>query len=374
MPVSWTWQQATLLTFAAIPLGLRAERAYRALPTLPACEVVGGPLPKLSIIVPARNEAENLRFLLPSLCALQYSGSYEIIVVDDGSADGTGTVAAEFGARVIRLDSLPSGWLGKPHACHEGALAATGDWLLFTDADTIHSPGSAGAAVRYAVDRGSDGLSLFLEPSPHSAAERLALMTAFAGLFAGWPRGRSHASGRSAASRADMLNGQYILLSRQAYFDTGGFEAVANQPLEDLALGHLLAHEGFQTPILHGGDAATVRMYADDRAMWRGLSRLGSGSLRWSGLGSIASILFITSLMSPLITGAGVVSGRLRPWWLPVTWMAATASMVPWARRSGSAAWALLAPVAALMVQAAAVWGLVNRLLGRGLQWKGRRV
>lgn len=372
MPEWWTWRRAALLTFAAVPLGLRAERAYRALPTLSACEGAG-PLPKLSIIVPARNEADNLLSLLPSLNALSYPGFTEIIVVDDNSTDETAAVATEFGARVLRLDHLPSGWLGKPHACHQGALAATGDWLLFTDADTIHSPWSAGAAVRYAIDSGSDGLSLFLQPSPHNTAERLALMTAFAGLFAGWPRGRTDAAGRPAASGAGMLNGQYILLRRQAYFDTGGFEAVAGQPLEDLALGHLLAGKGYRAPIFHGGGVA-VRMYADEKAMWRGLSRLGSGSLRWSGLGSLATTLFVTALMSPLIAGAGVVSGRLRPWWLPVTWTASAASMVPWARRSGAAAWALLAPVAAFMVQAAAVWGLGNRLLGCGLHWKGRRV
>lgn len=369
----WTWRRAAMLTFAAVPLGLRAERAYRALPTL-SCGETGVPLPKLSIIVPARNEAGNLRSLLPSLNALNYPGFTEIIVVDDGSSDETASVAAELGARVLRLDHVPSRWLGKPHACHQGALVATGDWLLFTDADTIHSPWSAGAAVRYAIDSGSDGLSLFLQPSPHDTAERLALMTAFAGLFAGWPRGRSDADGRPAPDGAGMLNGQYILLSRQAYFGTGGFEAVAGQSLEDLALGRVLTGKGYRTPILHGGGAAVVRMYTDDRTMWQGLSRLGSGSLRWSGTGSLATMLFVTALMSPLIAGAGVVSGRLRLWWLPLTWTASAVSMLPWARRSGSAAWALLAPVAAFLVQAAAVWGLINRLSGRGLHWKGRRV
>ncbi len=171
-----------------------------------------------------------------------------------------------------------------------------------------------------------------------------------------------------------MLNGQYILLTRLAYFTTGGFGSVAGQPLEDLALGHLLARNGYRVPVLLGGGGAAVCMYTDDKTMWRGLSRLSSGSLRWSGLGSLATVLFVTAQMSPLIAGAGVLNGRLRPLWLPLTWAASTASMIPWTRRSGSAAWALLAPVAALIVQAAAVWGLANRLLGRGLRWKGRTV
>ncbi len=367
MVFRWDWRAAALLTFIAVPLGWRAEHAYQGMATLPPGGE-DGDLPPLSIIVPARNEAANLRTLLPSLAALHYPGPHEIIVIDDNSADETAAVATEFGARVVRLDHLPTGWLGKPHACHQGALAATGDWLLFTDADTVHRPDSAASALHCVLDRGWDGLSLFLQPHPHSAGERVALMAAFAGLFAGWPRGVAGASG------GGMLNGQYILLRRETYFAVGGFEAVRDQPLEDLALGHALAQQGFRVPILHSGGAAAVRMYSDDRSMWRGLSRLGSGSLRWSGLGSVATVLFVTALMSPLIVLTGVLTGRLRPWWLPLTWLTAAGAMVTWASRAGSAAWTLLAPVAALMVQAAAVWGLANRFLGRGVAWKGRRV
>ena len=356
-----SWQRLAALTFLALPLGLRAERAYRAMPRLPQL-CLNGPLPQLSIIVPARNEAVNLRRLLPSLQQLQYPGPYEVIVVDDDSSDQTGVIAAALGAVVIRLESLPSGWLGKPHACHRGALAARGEWLLFTDADTTHTTEGPGRAVAYAVQQQLDGLSLFLKQECKNWVDRLPLMVAFAGLFAGLGR------------RNNLLNGQYILLQRNVYRESGGFAAVRSQPLEDLALGNRLHKLGYRVPMMRGEEAAAVRMYASPAQAWHGMTRLGSGTLRWSSFGAVLTALLITALISPLIAATGVLAARLDPKWLPATWLAATVSMVPWARRFGSARWAILAPLGAVVVQTAGTWGLISRLRGRSLRWKGRQV
>ena len=215
--------------------------------------------------------------------------------------------------------------------------------------------------MSYALQQGLGGLSLFVRQETKGWQDRVALMVAFAGLFAGL--------GWNGA-----LNGQYILLRRRVYFGSGGFDAVRNQPLEDLALGHHLRELGYAIPLLLGDDVASVRMYQDTGQIWAGMTRLGSGSLRWAGPSSVMTALFISAEMSPLITTVGVLSGRLNRWWLPVTWAAAILSMVPWARRSGSTVWALLAPIAALVVQLAAVWGLLAHVFGRGIDWKGRRV
>ena len=361
MPALHDWRRNATLTFAAMPLSLWAERSYQAMPRLSHL-TVRGPLPMLSIIVPARNEAHNLVHLLPSLQKLRYPGPIEVIVVDDNSTDGTSFVARAYGARALCLNHLPGGWNGKPNACHRGAQAAQGQWLLFTDADTVHQPDSAAQAVDHAIRNRLDGLSLFLRQDCSGWIDRLALTAAYAGLFAG-------------AQPQDMLlNGQYVLLRRDVYEASGGFTSVRGEALEDLALGAHLRTLGFNVPMMLGEEAASVRMYENTAQLWYGMNRLGADSLRWSGLRALWTALFVTALMSPLVTLIGVLFGGLDRRWLPASWAAASIPMIPWAGRFGNALWAAASPIGALFVQAAAVSGIINRVLGRGLKWKGRRV
>jgi hypothetical protein len=126
--------------------------------------------------------------------------------------------------------------------------------------------------------------------------------------------------------------------------------------------------------MMHGYDVAQVSMYRSKTQMWHGLTRLGSGSLRWTGPGALRTAAYVTAVMSPLFALAGVLARRLDLKWLPVTWAVASASMVPWTRRFGSPTLAVVSPAGALLVQVAALWGLVSRLMGRGVRWKGRRV
>ncbi len=341
-------------------LAWRAERNFRRL-RVPAGDLTGS-LPALSIIVPARNEVGNLARLLPALRALDYPGPCEIIVVDDGSVDDTSAVATRHGARLVRLDALPPGWHGKPHACHQGAVLARGDWLLFTDADTWHAPASAASAVAHAQRVGLDGLSLYLGQETGGTWDRVALLVAFAGLFAGLQR------------RTPMLNGQYILLRRAVYHQSGGFAAVRDEAVEDLALAHWLHRQGFRVPMLQGETLATVRMYRDRAQLWQGLTRLSAGALPWAGPGRWLSAAFITLGMMPLISLGLTLAGRLPVRWLAVHYVSAVLSFAPWRRRFG-AGWQLgLAPLGALMVQVAGSWGLLRRLTGRGIRWKDRLV
>jgi len=357
----YDWRPNAAIAFASLPLSIWAEHTYQTMPRLDA-SAPAGPLPSLSIIIPARNEANNLSRLLPSLRQLRYPGPLELIVVDDGSSDRTGQIAAAHGAQVVRIDHLPDGWKGKPHACHQGAQMATGEWLLFTDADTWHQPDSAARAVDYVAQRQLDGLSLFLKQESKAWIDRLALTAAYAGLFAGTrPQDR-------------LLNGQYVLLQRDVYRESGGFEAVRAEALEDVALGNHLRRLGYRVPILLGEDAAAVRMYDNTRQLWNGMNRLGADSLRWGGLRAVWTALFVTALMSPFVVLLGVFTGKLDRRWLPATWAAATIPMIPWASRFGSMLWAAAIPIGALFVQAAALWGILNRLAGRGIRWKGRRV
>jgi chlorobactene glucosyltransferase len=353
-----SWITMALLT----PLLVwRSDRRYRELPQLSQVNLPEF-LPSLSIIVPARNEAANLRRLLPSLTATAYPGQWELIVVDDNSTDETADVARELGARVICLENLPKGWQGKPFACHQGAEAASGDWLLFTDADTLHEPSAPAQVVAYALSRQLDGLSVFLKQITIGVIDSLALTVAFSGLCAGL------------GSNSPLLNGQYILLCHDVYNESDGYAAVSGEVLEDLALGQHLSKLGYQVPMLRGEHVASVRMYDDKTSLWHGLTRLGAGSLRWLGLGSVLTILLITGAITPILALVETLCKRRNRRWALVSWMAVALGFVPWAQRFGSVWTALLAPIGAAVVQIAAVWGLASRLFGRSLVWKGRKV
>lgn len=272
--VDWRALRIVAFTAGAPLLAWRAHQVYRRLPQLAATHSAKC-LPSLAIIIPARNEEENLSRLLPSLSAIDYPGDVEVIVVDDGSMDATAAVAARHGMRVIRVDEVPAGWLGKPHACQQGAQAARGDWLLFTDADTVHQPEAAAAAVAYAASHDLDGLSLWLRNEFRGTADGLALMVALAGLFA-IPQARA------------LLNGQFILLRRDVYWAIGGHTPVAHEAMEDLALGRRLQALGYVVPLQRGERVAAARMYQSRMEWWSGLSRWGGRSLRWAGTVGVA--------------------------------------------------------------------------------------
>lgn len=345
----------------ALLLALRAERLYHSMPQLPVEPSLEW-LPPLSVIVPARNEAANLSRLLPALIENDYPGSYEVIVVDDGSADQTAAVAAEHGARVIRLDGPPVGWLGKPYACQQGADAAAGDWLLFVDADTVHARHTAASAVAYAVAHELHGLSLFPTQETGSWLERLGLMAAYAGLFASLP------------NLDRVLNGQFILLRCDVYAASGGHASVRQHKLEDLALGQGLHRLHYRVRVLRGERAVRVRMYAGPRDAWSGLARLASNTLHWTGWATVPAVVFVTATAAPvLILASALFRGRGRLT-AAAAWLIASAGFIPWARRFGGVWSAAAAPLGATLLQVLASLGLLRQIAGRGEPWKGRLV
>ncbi len=355
------WPQlVSSVAFLAPILAWRADRRYQELASLPPASQPE--LPPLSIIIPARNEAQNLRRLLPSLMNLDFRGRYEVIVVNDNSDDETAKIGQRLGAKVISLSNLPSGWLGKPHACHQGAMVAKGDWFLFTDADTFHQPSGPARAIEFALENKLDGLSLFLKHESGYLMTDLTMTAAFAGLFAGLPTVHT------------ILNGQYILLSREAYFQSGGFSAVSHQPLEDLALGQHLNRLGHKVPLMQGEDVAKVASYQRQAQLWQGMARIGAGSLHWSGLGGLVTALFIAAVMTPLLVIVMALARLIHPKWILMSWGSAVVGMVPWAGRFGLSWQFLLTPIGAFNIQLSSLWGLFRQLTGTGVRWKGRWV
>lgn len=343
-------------------LSLLAEWRYRRLPHLPAPKMSTS-LPSLTVIIPARNEEANLHRLLPSLLENGYPGQLEVIVVDDNSTDATAAVAEERdGVQLIRVGALPEGWLGKPFACHQGAQVAASEWLLFCDADTVHNPHGLAQSVAYAQDEGLDAISLWLRQESCGWLDAFVMPVAFAGLFAG------------VVSTNALLNGQYILLRTETYIRSGGFAAVSEEPVEDLALGRHLYASGYRLQTLRGEAIANVRLYSDGRTLWHALTRLGSGSLGWLGPGSLLTMLLVTAAMSPILRMSSALTKATERRQVVLTWLATVPAFILWARRFSSGWWAILAPVGALIVQFAATWGLVSRLVGRGIRWRGRLV
>jgi len=299
---------------------------------------------------------------MPNLTALQYPGDCEIILVDDNSSDGTAEFAQSFGVDILHLQDLPVDWLGKPHACHHGAQLASGEWLLFTDADVMHYPHGPANAVLYCLEKGLDGISLFLGHPCASWIERVTLMVAYAGLFA------------SLRNLDGFLNGQYILMKRSVYRASNGFSAVRKEKLEDLALGTHLYRNGYHLELLRGTDVASVQMYSQGKELWHGMSRLGTGTMRWLGWRAIIPAIFTTTVISPLIYSFIQRKTYQPRRWSQFTWGLTSVGLIPWARRAGSGWFALLGPIGAVPLLGAALWGLLQQVLRRGVTWKDRKV
>src|SRR5580704_13638971 len=221
--------------------------------------------PLVSVIVPARNEEACLGACLQSLVSQSDAVPLEIIVVDDHSTDRTRAIASSFSSqqvrgndvRVIEAAPLPAGWTGKNNAVTTGSKAARGEWLLFTDADTIHLPGSLARSLKEARRHGAALLSYSPEQIVKTPWEKAVMPVIFAELAASFrPSQVSDPNSPSAAA-----NGQYILVTREAYDAVGGHAAIAGSLLEDVALARALKQSGRRIFFRYGGDAVQTRMY-----------------------------------------------------------------------------------------------------------------
>jgi glycosyltransferase involved in cell wall biosynthesis len=210
-----------------------------------------------SVIVPARNEEACIAACLRSLTE-QAGVNFEIIVVDDASTDRTPEIAKSFPqVRVVQPPALAPGWSGKVNAVEAGAAQARGAWLLFTDADTVHLPGSLARAITEAEKRQAALLSYSPEQEVRSFWEKAVMPVVFAELASSF-RPVEVSNPRSAVAAA---NGQYLLMSREAYAAVGGFASVATTLLEDVAMARAVKASGRKTFFRYGPDAVRTRMY-----------------------------------------------------------------------------------------------------------------
>ena len=231
--------------------------------------------PPVSIIVPARDEERNIRRCVESLLEQDYD-SYEVIVVDDGSTDGTSAILDEITQRhphgsrlwVLRLRDLPEGWAGKPHALQAGVQEAHGEWLLFTDADTWHAPGALRFAVTKAVEEGIDLLTLGSTQELPGFWNKVMMPMAYLGISMQYPVKKVN----DPLSPVAIANGQYILIRRETYDIVGGYARpdLRNTLLDDRDLARVVKENGFRLQFVDGRELVHVRMYSSLRETWRG--------------------------------------------------------------------------------------------------------
>ncbi len=228
---------------------------------------------RVSVIVPARNEEANIERAVRSV-ASQTGEPLEVIVVDDQSDDCTGQILegmkAEIPAlQVIRVASLPAGWLGKTNALAVGARQASGEWLLFTDADTEHRPGSLSKLVERAEQKHVDLLSLSPGQLTPTWWEKAVIPLVYVWLAKHY----SFDEVNDPHSKVAAANGQYLLIRRLAYDRVGGHEAVRAEILEDVALAKLVKSSGGRLLFLPGTAYVRTRMYRTFSEMWQGWTK-----------------------------------------------------------------------------------------------------
>lgn len=226
----------------------------------------------VTAIIPARNEEANIACVVRSVAAQE--GILEILVVDDQSQDRTPEILEGLKAeiprlRTIHIDSLPEGWTGKSHAVSTAARMAAGEWLLFTDADTEHLPGSLAALLGRAEAGGVDLLSVSPGQRTPTWWEKAVIPLVYVHL-ARLYRFEDVSDPRSSAAAA---NGQYILIRRDVYERAGGHEAVRGEILEDVELARRVKASGGRLLFLPGAAWVQTRMYQSFVEMWRGWTK-----------------------------------------------------------------------------------------------------
>jgi len=223
----------------------------------------------VDVVIPARNEEDCLGRCLQSLVA-QQGISFRITVVDDGSTDHTRAIAESFpGVRVLSAGELGPGMTGKVNALVNGAAGTTAEWLLFTDADTFHYPGSLAASVTDAESRKVDLFSYSPEQETDSWWELAVMPLVFADLV------RTYSSERinDPSDPTVAANGQYILVRREVYETLGGHRVLPLNVLEDIELAKIFKVSGHRIWFGYGAGMVRTRMYRTFSAMWEGWSK-----------------------------------------------------------------------------------------------------
>ena len=296
MHIFWT---AFLGAIAAVWLAQVIEIAigFREIPRL--AEIPPAPdagCPKISILFAARDEAEKLPGALATFLALDYP-HYEVVGVDDRSEDGTGATleaAAWKDARLkaVRVSSLPSGWLGKPHALQQAYENSSGDWLVFTDADVHFAPDVLRRAVALAKEKGWEHLTLMASVKMYTPGEKM-LMTFFGMAFVigtrPWRTNSQESTGYTGV-------GAFQMIRRSAYEKMGTHRRLAMEVIDDMKLGKLAKEAGVRSGVALAAEHVSVHWHAGVRNTIRGTTKnffAASGYRVWLACAHVFGLLLM---------------------------------------------------------------------------------
>lgn len=324
-----------------------------------------GPAPgRVSVLIPMRDEAAHVRDCLAAVLA--QDGVHEVLVLDDGSADGTGDLARALGVRVLTGTPLPPGWLGKPYACQQLADAADPacDVLVFLDADVRLRPGAIAATV--GLLRELDLVSPYPRQLAVTPAERLVQPLLQWSWLTFLPLRLAERSGRESLSAA---NGQLLAVRRAAYDQAGQHASVRAEVVEDVALLRAVKRAGGRGGVADGTQLADCRMYDG----WPPL-RDGYTKSLWSAFGSplgaagVAGLLALAYLVPPLAALAGSRIGL-------AGYAAGVTGRVVTARRTGGRTWpdAFAHPLSVALFTGLTARSIRFHRAGK-LSWKGRQL
>jgi len=348
-------------------------------PALPENTMAPAHISKVSIILPVRNQASTASECVNSLVGLDYPAK-EIIVVDGSSTDGTRDILKGFYGKIklVEEEPLPLSWVGKNWACHLGYKQATGDLLLFTDGDSVHSRDSLTKTVNFLQDTKADLVTLAPAAILRTFWEKLLQPPIFwlIMMFVGgkWVNDDNK-------PRWALGNGQYMLFRREAYDKVGGHYAVRDRISEDYSLGRLVKAQGLRLRMVTASDALGVRMYSSLPEIWRGwrknfYSVSGNHPLFRAVYRLI--LLFAFLVLPFIVLGYGIYLAPGNPLniylltgvfmavflWLGVIILDRSIQVSP--------LYALLLPVAILVYIGIGVDSTVRGALGLGFSWKGR--
>ncbi len=236
-------------------------------------EVIAGEMPSVSIIIPAMNEEENIAEALGSVLALDYP-KLEIVVINDRSTDSTGTIIDQLAGndlrvKVVHVEELPSGWLGKNHALWLGARRSAGDLLLFTDGDVVMEKTTLRRAVNYLSANSLDHLAMFFDPLVPGGMLNMLIIDfglSFLSFMKPW-------KASDPQSRFYVGIGAFNLVRKKAYESIGTHRALSLHPVDDVELGRQIKKNGFRQDCLIGSGFISVKWYSSVMEMVRGLEK-----------------------------------------------------------------------------------------------------
>ena len=276
-----------------------------------------GVLPRLSVLIPACNEAQTIERALRTLLLQEYP-NLEVIVVNDRSEDDTGTIIdrlaeADPRVRAVHIDHLPAGWLGKVHALKVASEKASGEFLLFSDADIHFSKDCLRRAVLYAEQESLDHLTLLPKMSSRSIWARFAIVSSLRAILVAVKPWHVNDSDRPEGVGVGAFN----MVRRVAFENTMGFEWFKMDVADDVALGQLMKNSSCTSHVLLAYDSLEVEWYSSVENVFLGLEKNAFAQVARCDFrqGMLVGGVAIWVALSPLILfGMGETFWSMIPW------------------------------------------------------------